>query len=305
MKVLELLESRNDLLDKIRVITTQLVVDKIEQKSSLAQMYHGNDEKLKARLKKTSKADPDLKSSILYLSKSTDRFWSDSFHTMAESMLHDDDLDVFMEVTGEALYEIGDNVVEYYTNRWNHAPGFEPPHIEFEPDDVTDEEIKKAFSQVPEFNQLVERDEERKAIEKSRHAEKLANQIAKVTDLELTATGAFIDRTWDTHFGEKTILKLQKEFQKRPNGYLGDWFPEGAPKTADDMYRQMVPRNDGFYESRLQVILEWMSSYRPKNKTERRIEEIMDLGIRNVKFAEKIAAKSERLQEVLKRYGNS
>jgi hypothetical protein len=235
MKVLELFESS-------------------EEKSVHARVYRAVLAFALSRIK----VDAETRSAANYEAEN-DRFWSSSVDEVTHQVEKyiadpsDDRLEYLLDAFVECVDQISDKIVSYYSNAWNHEPGFKKPKVTYPSvEDIRDTEmIKVLHTAVSEFKvshdvHQNEKKAEKKAFTKARNE--------KVTPEFLQQTGAFLSKKWSAAFAKPSI----KEMQRKP-AYWTDWFTveqikafktpadvEAAFKTDRDKLEWVLNSGRGF-----------------------------------------------------------
>jgi hypothetical protein len=118
-------------------------------------------------------------------------------------------------------------MIEYYSNKWNHAPGYQKPaKLEFNSEDISDKEIIAAIHlAVPGFKEhhegVVKAD-----MDKQKAAEK--THIASVTPEAIKAVADYINKHWADAYGPKMQARLTKNAKQYD-------MPEGVYKSEQDI----------------------------------------------------------------------
>lgn len=145
-----------------------------------------------------------------------DRFWSSAIDEVTRSLErfvsnpNEKTLARFEDEASIAIDEVAENIVGYYSNRWNHEPGFKPPKISYNGDTVSITKVRAAFNAIPAFatafkEMTATRKAEEAAKKKAHHALVTAN-----SDEKLKALGVAIDETWAKSFSAEIMAKINK-----------------------------------------------------------------------------------------------
>lgn len=221
-----------------------------EGKSVHARLYHAVTNFALKRMK----VDPEMRHDMQYEAEN-DRFWSSSIdevtHTAERYMQNptDDHLDAVYDAVVEAVDRVSSKVVNYYSNSWNHAPGYtKPKKLEYpDVEKITDKEILAVLhAAVPEFK--VAHTEHQEA-EKAEKKAALKSKTEAATPELIQKCATFLNGKWNAAFQKPSV----KEIQRKPNWWTDWWTVEQikAFKTPADVEAAFKTERD-----RLEYVLD-------------------------------------------------
>lgn len=161
----------------------------------------------------------------------TDEFWAPEIdavtHEVERYLDGRGSMDEVLDAAGMALDGVGQNMVEYYRNAWNHAPGYQKPaKLSFDAESISDKEIIAAIHlAVPGFK------EHHAGVVKKQAADDKARdkaEAASVTPEDIKKIAEFINKNWEKSYGPKMQAQLTKNAKQFD-------MPEGEYKSEQDI----------------------------------------------------------------------
>lgn len=248
------------------------------------------------------KAPAAVKQDAQYLARSTDQFWSESFDDVTRQLqrfynnafagVYNDYYD-FYGAVDNAVNDAVENMREYYSNRMNHPPGYQPPKFQDDntPLEIPGNVIQKEFATFPNFAEAVKANAAALKAKKAEQKKVSKAKMAAITPAQIEELGSLLDKYWEFSYGKA----MQQKIAKDPKSY--DFAAGFAPKSEEDIVKELI-RTKGKKVTDLGTIAEraWnaMDYYleMPKNV---RLGDVM----KNDKLMRQIAAKSKNLSRYL------
>lgn len=249
------------------------------------------------------KAPAAVKQDAQYLARSTDQFWSESFDDVTRQLqrFYDDafagvynDYD-FHGAVDNAVSDAVENMREFYSNRMNHPPGYQPPKFQDDntPLEIPVSVIQKAFATIPNFAEAVKANAAALKTELAAKRKDAKDRMAAITPEAIQQLADLVDKHWNSSFGPA----IQQKIAKNPKSY--DFEAGFAPKSEEDIVKELI-RTKEKKVTDLGTIAEW--SWNDMGYDEMfKMSKHVSLGdvIRNDKLMRQIAAKSKHLSRYL------
>jgi hypothetical protein len=183
------------------------------------------------------KLPADVKADAQFTAKETDRFFSSQNDEVLSQLekfadgrgnYQDDVLEAFYR----ALEDVGNEIIEYYSNKMNHAPGYQAPKIAaFDAEKVPSSRVIAELKKFPHWEEGVRIEKWTEQNQKNARKAKHASMVSP----------ALIDKVvkeFDARFDGEFTDKIAKEITRDP-GMFG--LPNGyAPKTGAEVRAKIL-----------------------------------------------------------------